>query len=80
MSDQVGSYNWAKRAATEAADNALLGELADALGTRTHWASIALLAPKATADRRTFHVLGKPYHYQQDYTGQLKLIPGVSPW
>lgn len=36
--------------------------------------------PRNAADRRTFHLAGKPYHYTQDSSGKLHTEPGESPW
>lgn len=44
------------------------------------WAVRELVRPSKTGDHRTVYVLGKPYHWRQDYTGQLKLAAGESPW
>jgi len=35
--------------------------------------------PHTAANRRTFYLLDKPYHYVQTSTG-LRLLPGESPW
>jgi hypothetical protein len=45
-----------------------------------HWADTLLHCPPAHANRRTVRFAGKPYHWRQDYTGQLKLAVGESPW
>lgn len=39
----------------------------------------SVLTPRKPADRRTVTVMGKAYHYAEEF-GQLKLRPGVSPW
>ena len=44
------------------------------------WATRELARPHGSAHHRTVTVMGKPYHWRQDYTGQLKLAPGESPW
>lgn len=44
------------------------------------WAERELQRPKASAQHRTVLVMGKPYHWRQDYTGQLRLVAGASPW
>lgn len=48
--------------------------------TAADWATRELHRPKATADMSTVRFAGKPYHWRQDYTGQLKLAAGESPW
>lgn len=48
--------------------------------TAADWAARELHRPKATGDMYTVRFAGKPYHWRQDYTGQLKLAPGESPW
>lgn len=45
-----------------------------------HWADALLKCPTSSAHHRTVRVAGKPYHWRQDYTGQLKLAAGESPW
>jgi hypothetical protein len=45
-----------------------------------HWADLLLQCPRNPADHRTVRIAGKPYHWRQDYTGQLKLAAGESPW
>lgn len=45
-----------------------------------HWATDILEQPSHPLNRRTVRSAGKPYHWRQDYTGQLKLRAGVSPW
>lgn len=48
--------------------------------TNAAWAEQELQRPKSPAHHHTVHVAGKPYHWRQDYTGQLKLAAGESPW
>lgn len=48
--------------------------------TAAEWAARELHRPKHTADMSTVRFAGRPYHWRQDYTGQLKLAPGESPW
>lgn len=48
--------------------------------TAAEWAARELHRPKAAADMTTVRFAGKPYHWRQDYTGQLKLAAGESPW
>lgn len=62
-----GSYGWAKQAAHRAAD-------------AEHWADTELHRPASSLNHRTARFAGKPYHWRQDYTGQLKLAAGESPW
>lgn len=45
-----------------------------------HWADALLTCPLSYPNRYTVRVAGKPYHWRQDYTGQLKLAAGESPW
>lgn len=45
-----------------------------------HWAETLLHCPSNSGNRRTARFAGKPYHWRQDYTGQLKLAAGESPW
>lgn len=49
-------------------------------GSVTAWFDRELQRPKSSAHFRTVLVLDKPYHWRQDYTGQLKLAAGASPW
>lgn len=44
------------------------------------WAARELHRPSSTLNHRTARFAGKPYHWRQDYTGQLKLAAGESPW
>lgn len=48
--------------------------------TAADWAARELHRPKNVANMGTARFAGKPYHWRQDYTGQLKLAPGESPW
>lgn len=50
------------------------------LGRTEHWADTLLHCPSSALNRRTARFAGKPYHWRQDYTGQLKLAAGESPW
>lgn len=45
-----------------------------------HWADTLLHCPPLAGNRRTVRFAGKSYHWRQDYTGQLKLAAGESPW
>jgi len=45
-----------------------------------HWADALLRCPSSSLNHRTARFAGKPYHWRQDYTGQLKLAAGESPW
>ena len=45
-----------------------------------HWADALLRCPSSSLNHRTVRIAGKPYHWRQDYTGQLKLAAGASPW
>lgn len=45
-----------------------------------HWADTELHRPVSSLNHRTARFCGKPYHWRQDYTGQLKLAAGESPW
>lgn len=36
--------------------------------------------PKHPSEQRTVLILGRPHHWRRDLTGQLKLVPGESPW
>lgn len=49
-------------------------------GRTEHWADTLLHCPPLAGNRRTVRFAGKPYHWRQDYTGQLKLAAGESPW
>lgn len=60
-----GSYEWAKAHAHESA---------------TAYVGLNLHRPKFSTNWGTAHFAGKPYHWRQDYTGQLKLAAGESPW
>jgi len=60
-----GSYAWAKQHAQE---------------TATEWLERELHRPSSSLNHRTARFAGKPYHWRQDYTGQLKLAAGESPW
>jgi hypothetical protein len=62
---QPGSYEWAKAHAHESA---------------TAYVGLNLHRPKFSTNWGTAHFAGKPYHWRQDYTGQLKLAAGESPW
>lgn len=68
---RVGSYAGAKDRAHAFAAQA---------ETAAEWAARELHRPKHTADMTTVRFAGKPYHWRQDYTGQLKLAAGESPW
>jgi hypothetical protein len=61
----VGTFAGAKLAAHESAE---------------HWADALLRYPTHPGNRGTARFAGKPYHWRQDYTGQLKLAAGESPW
>lgn len=60
-----GSYAWAKQEAQE---------------TAAQWMDRELHRPGNSQDHGTVRIAGKPYHWRQDYTGQLKLAAGESPW
>lgn len=60
-----GTYEWAKAHAHESA---------------TAYVGLNLHRPKYSTNWGTAHFAGKPYHWRQDYTGQLKLAAGESPW
>lgn len=61
----VGTFAGAKLAAHDAAER---------------WADALLKCPTSSLNHRTARICGKPYHWRQDYTGQLKLAAGESPW
>ena len=61
----VGTYAGAKQVAQESA---------------SAWMERELNRPTSSLNHRTVRVAGKPYHWRQDYTGQLKLGSGESPW
>lgn len=44
------------------------------------WLERELHRPASSLNHRTARIAGKPYHWRQDYTGQLKLAAGESPW
>ncbi len=48
--------------------------------TAADWAARELHRPKNAGNMATVRFAGKPYHWRQDYTGQLKLAAGASPW
>lgn len=50
------------------------------LAETEHWADALLKCPTSSLNHRTVRFCGKPYHWRQDYTGQLKLAAGESPW
>lgn len=50
------------------------------VGVTEHWADTLLHCPSLSGNRHTVRFAGKPYHWRQDYTGQLKLAAGESPW
>lgn len=47
--------------------------------TQVHRMGELLDRPTRAADRHTFHLLGKPYHYAE-VLGRLETRPGESPW
>lgn len=65
----VGSYAWAKARAMEAGQESA----AEFVGRELH-------RPNHSGNHRTARFAGKAYHWRQDYTGQLKLAAGDSPW
>lgn len=75
-----GSYGWAKERAHELASLAMVQGTPDELGKTEHWADTLLHCPVLPVNRRTARFAGKPYHWRQDYTGQLKLAAGSAPW
>lgn len=70
--DGVSSYAGAKERAHAFA--------AQAQAETEHWADALLNCPPSHLNQRTARFAGKPYHWRQDYTGQLKLAAGESPW
>lgn len=74
----IGSYAWAK----SVAHNTDLSTVtrADMDAQTEHWADALLQCPTSSLNHRTARFAGKPYHWRQDYTGQLKLAAGESPW
>lgn len=54
---------------------------ADLAATATvRWVDREMHRPTSSLNHRTARFAGKPYHWRQDYTGQLKLAAGESPW
>ena len=45
-----------------------------------HWSETLLHRPVDHRNHSTIRIAGKSYHWRQDYTGQLKLTAGESPW
>jgi len=68
---QVGLYGGAKARAHAFAAQA---------ETAADWADRELHRPRHAGNMATVRFAGKPYHWRQDYTGQLKLAAGASPW
>lgn len=60
-----GTYEWARLHAHESA---------------TAYIGLHLHRPTSSLNHRTARFAGKPYHWRQDYTGQLRLAAGESPW
>lgn len=60
-----GTYEWAKAHAHESA---------------SAYVGLNLHRPNHSGNHRTARFVGKAYHWRQDYTGQLKLAAGDSPW
>ena len=69
--EPVGSYAGAKARAHAFAAQA---------ETAADWADRELHRPRHAGNMATVRFAGKPYHWRQDYTGQLKLAAGASPW
>jgi hypothetical protein len=75
----IGTFAGAKQAAFDAANRAVHA-MVDADTETEHWADALLHRPVSSLNHRTVRTAGKPYHWRQDYTGQLKLAAGESPW